>query len=109
MAPLFVWTVSAGIGALIAVLNLVDAYRDLRALEPGSNGRLLIARGWVRAEAIRFAIQLTWAGIGIAALLNPRPAPLSPIVLLLIGTNLALALNTILDARERIVLRRILQ
>jgi hypothetical protein len=108
---LLIWTASSSIGALIAALNLFDAYGDLRALGPVQNGRRIIARGWVRSEAIRLGIQLAWALVGVLALLmtRPGPAPISILTLILIGTNVALATNTILDARERLALRRLLQ
>lgn len=103
----WVWTIAALVGAVIAAWATYDAVLDLRALGATSNGRRILAVGWVRREAIRFLIQVTWAGIGFAALQRPE-GPANPLVLLLVGTNVALALNTILDARDRIRLRRII-
>lgn len=103
----WIWTVAASVGALIAAWNLWDAYRDLEALGPVQNGRRIIGIGWVRRESIRFLIQVSWAGIGFAAL-PTASGNINPIVLILVGTNLAVALNTMLDMRDRLRLRRII-
>lgn len=102
-----VWTLAATIGAVIAAWSIYDAYRDLRAMGAAQNGRRLIAIGWIRREVIRFGIQAVWAGIGVLAIPNATNA-VNPIALLLVATNVAVALNTFLDARERILLRRII-
>lgn len=104
---LWVWTLAASIGAMVALWATWDAYLDLRDLGDAANGRRLLGVGWVRREAIRLLIQVSWAGIGFAALQGPE-GPVNPIVLILVGTNVALALNTILDARDRIRVRRII-
>ena len=105
----YVWTAAATIGALIAAWNMVDAWRDLHALGDVENGRRMLARGWVRREFIRFGIQATWAWIGFQAIPTADPnAPLSVLVVLLVGTNVAVAVNTLMDAWERILLRRLL-
>lgn len=102
-----VWTIAAMIGAAVAAWGAYDAYRDLRALDSGANGRRILAVGWVRREFIRFGIQAVWAVIGVLAIPNATNA-VNPIALLLVGTNVAVAVNTIMDARERILLRRII-
>lgn len=102
-----IWTLTASIGTLIAVWNTWDAWLDLRALGPLRNGRRLIARGWVRRELFRVFIQVSWAFIGFLALPTASDE-VTPIVLLLLSTNVAVAANTILDARDRIVLRRVI-
>lgn len=102
-----VWTLAATFGTLIAVWNTLDAWADLRAIGSLSNGRRIIAVGWVRREAFRVFIQGTWALIGFLALPTASDA-IDPLVLLLVATNLAVAANTALDARDRIVLRRII-
>lgn len=103
----WVWTIAASVGAIIAAWNVIDAYIDLQALGPVSNGRRIIGIGWVRREAVRFLIQAGWAFIGFMALPTATDA-INPVVLILVGTNVAVALNTILDARDRIRLRRII-
>lgn len=103
----WIWTLTATLGALIAVWNTLDAWADLRALGSLSNGRRIIAVGWVRRESIRVFIQATWALIGFLALPTASNT-VSPLVLLLVATNLAVAANTALDARDRIRLRRII-
>lgn len=101
-----IWTGAASLGALIALWNLGQAWLDLRALGTDTNGRRLLAVGYVRSEAIRLFVQVTWALIGFGSL--GQPSTISLVALLLVATALAIALNTILDARDRIALRRIL-
>lgn len=102
-----VWTLTATFGALIAVWNTLDAWADLRALGPISNGRRIIAVGWVRRESFRVFIQATWALIGFLSL-PTASGEASPLVLLLVATNVAVAANTALDARDRIRLRLVI-
>jgi hypothetical protein len=103
----WIWTLTAALGALIAIWNTLDAWTDLRALGSLSNGRRLIAVGWVRREAVRVFVQASWAFIGFLALPTASD-DVSLIAVLLVATNVALAANTIYDARDRIVLRRII-
>ena len=103
----WVWTAVAVIGALFAAWNTYDAWLDLRALGPLQNGRRIIARGWVRRELFRFFIQSVWALIGVWTL--PRAnGEVNVVAVLLVLTNMAVAANTVLDAKDRIALRRII-
>ena len=104
-----IWTVAASIGAAIAAWATYDAWRDLQALGDVENGRRVLARGWVRREAIRFGIQAVWAAIGFLAYTSGQGSgAVNLVALLLLGTNVAVAVNTTLDVRERFVLRRII-
>lgn len=101
----YIWTVAALVGAVIAAWNLVDAWRDLQALDSTViNGRRILALGWVRREIVRLSIQAVWAVIGTTAI----PPDVNLAILLLVGTNIAVAVNTLMDAHERIKLRRII-
>lgn len=105
----YVWTLAAAIGAAIAAWGTWDAWRDLRALGPSANGRRILAVGWVRREAIRFIIQAIWAVIGFLALpAADSVGPVSPLAYLLTATTIAVAVNTLLDAKERFALRDII-
>lgn len=103
----WIWTGAAVVGSVISAWNLQDAWRDLRALDATHNGRRILNVGWVRREAIRFGIQAIWATIGFLALPTASNT-VNPIVILLVGTNVALAASTFLDARERRILREII-
>lgn len=106
---LAIWTGAATLGALFSIWNVVDAWRDWSSLPPIINGRRLVARGELRRELIRLFVQGSWALIGIVAWVsNPTPSNVNPVTILLIGTNVAVALNTLLDARDRHRLHRIL-
>lgn len=102
----YIWTIAATIGAVIAAWNFVDAWRDLRALNSDRNGRRILALGWVRREAIRGGIQVDWAIVGILVLLGIGSALIAP---MLVASAIAVAVNTLLDAQERRQLRRIIQ
>lgn len=105
---IYIWTVASLVGAVIAAWNLGDAWRDLRALDSTViNGRRILAEGWVRREVVRFGIQAVWSLIGFLAL-PTADAPVNPLAILLLSTNLAVMTNTLLDAHERIKLRRII-
>ena len=100
------WVLLAGAGSIVSGWNTFDAYLDLRALGSLSNGRRIIAVGWARREAIRCGVQFLWLLLGLSAL--GRDVALAPGIVVLLATNLALLVSTILDARDRLRLRRII-
>lgn len=106
---LIIWTIASVIGAVVAGWNLWDSWKDLQALEGLQNGRHLVARGWVRREVVRFGIQVVWALVGIFALPTADLSNMTASIyaVLLVATNLAVMVNTVFDAYERINLRRI--
>lgn len=102
------WTLAAAVGTLVSGWNAWEARRDLAALGDITNGRRIIAVGWVRREGIRLAIQAVWLFIGILSLPSAGNSALTPIAMLLVATTVAVTVNTVMDARDRIRLRRIL-
>ena len=101
------WTLIAVAGAILSMLGALDASRDLRALGTIANGRRLLALGDLRRELIRLSIQVVWTLIGLESALHGGAEP-SLGVILLMGTNAALAISTLLDLHDRARLRRIL-
>jgi len=108
MTPEQAWTVTSAAGALVAAWGVFDAVADLHAVGPIANGRRRIAKGYVRAEAIRLAIQVSWVVIGAIALLDDRAAPWSPAVVILVLTNAGLLANSLLDGIDRLRLRALI-
>lgn len=106
MSAEWTWTVLSALALMGAVWGLLDAWGDLRALDERRNGRRRIAIGYIRAEAIRLLVSGAWLGVGILALLSAREAQWSIGVVVLIGTNGAILLSSILDARDRLAVRR---
>lgn len=110
--PAMVWLISSVFGAFVSGWNLREAGRDLQALGGITNGRRLLARGHVRREGIRLAIQVTWAVMGVAVLAAETasrvpPPTWSPVAVALVATNIALTLQVWLDYRERVQLKRL--
>jgi hypothetical protein len=107
---LTIWTLAATLGALLAGWNTISAWLAYRALGDVQNGRRVLAVGWVRREVVRFFIQSVWASIGFISLATVgASAEISLIAILLVATNVAVAANTVLDARDRILLQRIIE
>lgn len=69
MSIVFVWTAIAALGAAATVAILTEAIRDLRAVRAiGRNAaRKLVARGSVRREWLRLAVQVLFL------LAGPKP------------------------------------
>lgn len=65
-----VWTVIAFIGLCFSVHNLVQAVGDLEVLRANniSNGRLILAKFTIKAEAARSIMQLIFFLIGVGAM-----------------------------------------
>jgi hypothetical protein len=65
-----VWTMTGIAGMIITGTNLIDAFRDHRALRAsGKNGDLAyMAKTNVRVEALRFWKMITIVGVGLLAL-----------------------------------------
>lgn len=102
------WTLVSLAGLLAAVWGVFDAWGDLRALEGVANGRRIIARGYLRAELIRVAIQAILLGLGIGPLLDPAPVRSSVFVLALMAVNVLLLANSVLAGIDRLRIRRTL-
>lgn len=113
------WTGAASIGAAVAFWNLRAARLDLQKLNEvlgtRANGELIIARGWVRDEIVRFIVQLAWVISGVVVIAVPflreiqgeNIPPLHAVVVpLLLLTNFLVMYNTVMNARDRISLKR---
>lgn len=95
------WTVASAIGAVIALAGAIEAHRDLQAIKGYGNGRLLSATRDLRNQTVRFVIQVAWVSIGAPSILDERVTPWSAGVIVLVGTNIALAVVAAFDLRDR--------
>lgn len=103
-----IWTLVAFVGLGLSLRGLIYAKGDLDyLLEHHYNGRrLIIAKGYLRRETIRTAVQMLFAALGILAMLRPPPpGERTPGSLFLIGLLVLAAaltvLNTFGDLRDR--------
>lgn len=109
MSAEWAWTLASAVAAVVAAWGLSDSWADLRALGARANGRRVIAVGYIRSEFIRLAISLAWVAIGVAVIVRPGTVEWSPSTAVLVATNAAIALNSILAARDRLAVRRAVQ
>ena len=90
-----VWTTVSFVGIVLSLVLLIEASLDIRALEGIRNGRRLYATGRMVSEAIRLIIHTGFFLIGLTVLFSPTSGP-SLIVLVLIGGNILLILNSVI-------------
>ena len=100
------WTLVALLGAVVSAASAVDAWHDVRASRLiARNGRQVIAAADLRRELIRFAIQAIWVFVGATAWASGAGGTLTLAVALLMATNALVALNSVLDLRDRLTWR----
>lgn len=109
----WLWLLTSSAGTVVAAISLVDAIRDYRSLGEIRNGRRILALREIRVEGVRLVIQSSWASLGLLALLAGGTAAggteelsLGRVVLIL--SNGLLLINSSLDLRDRLRLRRLI-
>lgn len=90
-----VWSITAAVGAALSGWLVFESALDLRALGGLRNGRRVLARARLTSEAIRMVIHLAFLYIGLLAL-GSAPGPLSVTILILLGGNIGLILNSLI-------------
>lgn len=108
MNPEWSWTIISAVAVAMAGWSFLDAWGDLRSLQGARNGRRTIARGYMRDELIRLLITGSWLALGIDRLTTPGESSWSLGVFVLVAGNGALAVQSILAARDRLKVRRML-
>lgn len=106
MSAAATWTLISAIGVLVAVWGTLDSWGDLRALRHNTNGRRIIAIGYLRGELIHLVILSAWTVLGYLAL--ERASTWNPGTVVLIVGNGLLVLRSVLDARDRLRVRKAL-
>lgn len=104
--PAVAWVVIAAIGAVIAAIAVREGLADYRSLGAQTNGRRIIARGYLRSQSFLFILETTWVILGVPIVLDDHMTPLNPVVIGLIGTSALLAIQSLLNLRDR---RRVLR
>lgn len=96
------WIVTNAAAAALTIPALADARRDAAAVK-ALNGHALgiIARGNVRREWVRLAMQLVLLAIAIPAAQRPGDIALTPALVLFLSLPVLVLLNTISEARDR--------
>src|SRR5688500_2036985 len=121
MTPAEVWTLLSILGAAVAVWGAFDAYHDYRAANRGNGVHIagvppallvnvlsLEARGYLRGERIHAVVMLAWASAGAWVLWTDRSSQWAFPAGVLVGTLVLLVLRSLLDARDRLRVRRAL-
>ncbi len=107
----WLWVGASLVGAGVVVVNWRDAALDYKALRllpdyRPDGPRAITSRASIRRQKIRFLYQVTALAVGVAASLDDTPPPVrsSAVRLLtiaaLVGGQVALVLNDILDRRD---------
>jgi hypothetical protein len=94
-----VWVALSLLGLVLSMYLAVESILDLRALPNKTNGRRTAARSRLFREAMRGTVHLAYLAIGIPLL--GREASLSFFVAALMWGNLAMVINSLIDARTR--------
>ncbi len=98
------WTIASVVGAIFAFLGVWSGIADMRILSGGETALRTVAYGYLRSQAIRFAIQMAWIIVGVISILgivSPYITTVLAVTNILIITNALLAANAWLDLRTR--------
>ena len=103
-----VWSVLCLIAAFFVLMNLIDAFQDWRSVRGTSKAWRVQALANFRREAIQLVKVVALVVIVLPALLRPGESELSWLVVALMVLPIGIATNSILDARTRRTLERLL-
>ena len=101
------WTLTAFVTVLFTASVMLDSWKSYKSVANLENGRKIIAWGYVRRDILRISTHLIWLLLGLmGGIFDSRPTanPFGAIVLII--TMLLLLLNTILDKKENVELRK---
>lgn len=96
-----IWITLNGVTFGLTLWALWDARVARKDAKESDGTRLKVARGNVRREKARLAIQAIFLTIAIPGVFSENEAELTPLLLLFLSIPLILLVSTILDARER--------
>jgi hypothetical protein len=101
-----IWTLSALIGAGAAIYGALEAFLDLRALGKIRNGRRLVARQRLFAQAVRTSILVIWLLLGLSLYLGEARVQFTTATAVLVYGNIATTVIALSDAIVGRLLRR---
>jgi hypothetical protein len=99
-----VWVALSLLGLVLSMYLAVESILDLRALPNKTNGRRTAARSRLFRESMRVSVHLAYLLIGVPLLLAGAESRLTFFVAALMWGNLAMVINSLIDARTRRVL-----
>jgi Flp pilus assembly protein TadB len=97
-----VWVAVSLVGLALSMYLSAESIRDLMALPNKTNGRRTVARSRLLRESMRVSVHLAYLVLGVSAW-GSNPGLSFSIVALMWG-NVAMLVNSLVDARTRRVL-----
>lgn len=100
------WVAISGLGLILSLYLTIQSWLDIVELTRNPNGRdeYLIARSRFAREGIRVTVHWSWLLLGISILLGVNVGVL--FIMALLHGNLALTMNSLIDARTRALIHR---
>jgi hypothetical protein len=99
-----VWVALSLLGLVLSMYLAVESILDLRALPNKTNGRRTAARSRLFRESMRVSVHAAYLVIGVPLL--GRQADLTFFVAALMWGNVAMVINSLIDARTRRLLQQ---
>lgn len=104
MTAVTVWVIVSAMGLMLSVLLTTESWRDILALGDRGNGRRMVARSRFIREGLRITVHWAWLLLGLSVLMDVELG--AKIVLGLLYGNAVLVVNSMVDARTRVVMYR---
>ena len=99
-----IWLASSVLGLAASAYGVIEAIKDLNALQGLTNGRRMVAKQRLFAQGVRAASFFAWVALGIFVL--TADTQLTFTVLVLVATNIGYTALAITDAYTGWALRR---
>lgn len=100
------WVAISGLGLILSLYLTIQSWLDIVELTRNPNGKdeYLIARSRFAREGVRVTVHWDWLLLGISILLGVNVGVL--FVMALLHGNVALTMNSLIDARTRALIHR---
>jgi hypothetical protein len=103
---IYIWVALSVFGLVLSLYLSIESVLDLRALPNKTNGRRTAARSRLFRESMRVSVHLAYLVIGVPLLLAGVESRLTFFVAALMWGNLAMVINSLIDARTRRLLQQ---
>lgn len=103
LGVVYAWLLVSAIGTVVSAYLTNESRHDLRSLPNRTNGRRLAAWSRLLREFLRVTVHLAYIVAGLIAL-GVLPLPQGVLVPILMYGNIALVVNSLIDARTRYLL-----
>lgn len=101
MTIIHVWILVSFIGLCLSIYLTWDSYEDLRSLGPEGNGRRTAAGSRVLREGIRITVHFAYLVVALPLVGHAQDVRVNFTVGVLLYGNIALVINSLIDARAR--------